>query len=122
MEDKAFKIDNNCLSSSLIRQAIDCHDMEKVTGYLGHPHFAKGQVIHGKGRGKTIGIPTTNLAFSQIKKLPPRGVYFSQIIFEGKKSDDTQILHRPPAPHRQDRAVPLPLWPNPARQTGARRR
>lgn len=34
-----------------------------------------GPVVHGKGNGKTVGMPTANLDVSGAQTLPPLGVY-----------------------------------------------
>ncbi|KAK6635521.1 hypothetical protein RUM44_000773 [Polyplax serrata] len=48
--------------------------------FCGLPHFAKGTVVKGFGRGsKELGIPTANLPLEIVNKLPPElttGVYF----------------------------------------------
>lgn len=43
-----------------------------------------GQVIHGKGIGKTAGVPTANLLIEQ-EQLPPLGVYASVVHIKGSK-------------------------------------
>jgi riboflavin kinase/FMN adenylyltransferase len=42
---------------------------------LGRPHRVRGQVTEGAGRGRTIGIPTANLAIPEDQAIPARGVY-----------------------------------------------
>ena len=39
--------------------------MERAARFLGHPHTLSGPVVHGKGLGRTIGIPTSNLVVPQ---------------------------------------------------------
>ncbi|MFG6343430.1 MAG: riboflavin kinase [Lachnospiraceae bacterium] len=43
-----------------------------------------GKVVHGKGKGKTVGMPTANLEWSEILDLPELGVYASKIQIEDK--------------------------------------
>ena len=43
-----------------------------------------GKVVHGKGKGKTVGMPTANLEWGEIFDLPELGVYASKIQIEDK--------------------------------------
>lgn len=43
-----------------------------------------GKIVHGKGRGKTVGMPTANLEWDELLDLPKLGVYASKIHFEDK--------------------------------------
>ncbi|MDD3362263.1 MAG: riboflavin kinase [Hespellia sp.] len=47
----------------------------------------EGIVIHGRGIGKLVGMPTANLQIAQKNKLPETGVYISKIEL------DTKILY-----------------------------
>ena len=63
------------ISSSSIRDAILRGDMEFVCQAMGRGYSVYGEVIHGKGLGHTIDIPTINQSVSGEKVLPPYGVY-----------------------------------------------
>ena len=63
------------LSSSRIRAAVAAQDVAVVAASLGRPYSATGLVVPGDGRGRTIGVPTANLALSPKKLMPPAGVY-----------------------------------------------
>ena len=52
--------------------------------FLGHPHTLSGPVVHGKGLGRTIGIPTSNLVVPQGVLMPAFGVYATRVWIEGK--------------------------------------
>ncbi len=41
-----------------------------------------GEVIHGRGIGKLVGMPTANLQISSDVKLPPNGVYITKILYD----------------------------------------
>lgn len=43
-----------------------------------------GKIVHGKGKGKTVGMPTANLEWNDIVDLPELGVYASKIQIEDK--------------------------------------
>ena len=42
-----------------------------------------GEVIHGRGIGKLVGMPTANLQILSETDLPPSGVYVSKIEYKG---------------------------------------
>lgn len=64
------------ISSTVIRTAIAHGDLESAARWLGRPYSIQGRVVRGAGRGRTIGIPTINLAPPDARKLlPPDGVY-----------------------------------------------
>jgi len=64
------------VSSSRIRQAIDDGDPRLAWRLLGRPYQITGLVVHGDGRGRTIGFPTANLRVQGRHKLVPApGVY-----------------------------------------------
>jgi len=64
------------ISSTVIRTAIAHGDLDSAARWLGRPYSIQGRVVRGAGRGRTIGIPTINLAPPDARKLlPPDGVY-----------------------------------------------
>ncbi|HEY2804586.1 MAG TPA: bifunctional riboflavin kinase/FAD synthetase [Gemmatimonadales bacterium] len=76
--------DGRPISSTLIRRAIAGGDLDTAARALGRRYSVSGQVEQGAGRGKTIGIPTINLALPSPRKLlPPDGVYACQVVWDG---------------------------------------
>ncbi len=68
------------ISSTLIRTAIAHGDLDSAARWLGRRYGIRGTVVRGAGRGRTIGIPTINLAPPDSRKLlPPDGVYAVQV-------------------------------------------
>ena len=43
-----------------------------------------GKVLHGKGLGRTVGMPTANLGVAPNKKKPPEGVYATLTRIDGE--------------------------------------
>ncbi len=78
------KYGNKIISSSLIRSGLKEGNMELVNAMLGQPYFIRGEVVHGRKLGRTIGMPTTNLIPASNKLLPPCGVYASKTRIDGK--------------------------------------
>ena len=62
------------LSSSAVREALKAGDMRRAAAILGRPFAIRGEVIHGDKRGRTIGVPTANIALGDYMR-PAYGVY-----------------------------------------------
>lgn len=69
-------IDNNSVSSTKIRKALENGEIELANSYLGHSYFLTGTVIEGKQLGRKLNFPTANLKIDESYKLIPKiGVY-----------------------------------------------
>jgi riboflavin kinase/FMN adenylyltransferase len=76
--------DGQPISSSLIRTAVAHGDLSSAARALGRPYSLRGTVERGAGRGRTIGVPTANLAAADPRKLlPPDGVYAVRVEVRG---------------------------------------
>lgn len=73
------------VSSTYIRELVSAGEIEKANAFLGHPHILSGEVVHGKGLGHTIGIPTANLNLPEGVICPKYGVYACEAVVDGKK-------------------------------------
>jgi riboflavin kinase/FMN adenylyltransferase len=78
-------LDNEVVSSSLIRGLIINGKVKKAAEYLGTPFKRKGKVVHGDGRGQRLGFPTANLDIPEELLLPKSGVYLSLVSWKDKK-------------------------------------
>jgi riboflavin kinase/FMN adenylyltransferase len=80
-----FKIGNQTVSSTRIRNYIDEGDLESANKMLGHNYSLEGIVIKGEGRGQRLSFPTANLLIENQNKLTPKeGVYVVQCEVLGK--------------------------------------
>lgn len=66
---------NQPVSSSRIREKVAAGDVTGAAAALGRPHELWGEVIAGDGRGRSIGVPTANLAIPGGMAVPGSGVY-----------------------------------------------
>ncbi|WP_454784077.1 bifunctional riboflavin kinase/FAD synthetase [Legionella sp. WA2024007413] len=73
-----FCINENRISSTRIRTALQHGELNTATKYLGRPYSICGRVLHGDGRGRQWGIPTANLALNRYS-LPLQGVFAVQV-------------------------------------------
>jgi len=80
----AVRDDGQPISSTLIRTALAHGNLEAAARWLGRPYSVLGVVERGAGRGRTIGVPTLNLAAPDPRKLlPPDGVYAVRVYWRG---------------------------------------
>jgi len=68
-------IDNEVVSSSAIRQALNDGDMKKAAKFLGRVFTLSGKVVSGDQWGSVLGFPTANLDISPEQATPGNGVY-----------------------------------------------
>ena len=88
--------EDTVISSTNIRRLLKEGELEKAEELLGHPYFFSGTVIEGRKVGRTIGFPTVNLSYGSEKLLPPKGVYASKVLLNGKYYEGvTNIGSRP---------------------------
>jgi len=69
-------VDNEIISSTLIRNYISDQNITRANDLLGYPYQFEGFVVRGNQLGRTIGYPTANLHVNDEEKLiPSNGVY-----------------------------------------------
>ena len=68
-----------------IRALLEAGDMAEAVRCLGHPHVLTGPVVSGRHLGRTIGIPTANLALPPQLLCPRHGVYAALACFDGRR-------------------------------------
>ncbi len=72
------------ISSTFIREELKKGNMEKISSLMGMNYFVEGDVVHGRGMGHKVLLPTTNLVPPKSKILPPNGVYVTTSYFDGR--------------------------------------
>lgn len=78
---RQVRLDGDVISSTRIRALISEGEAAQAARLLGHPHFLSGTVVHGRGLGRTIGIPTANLPLPEGILAPRFGVYAGRVHF-----------------------------------------
>jgi riboflavin kinase/FMN adenylyltransferase len=63
------------VSSTRVRAELAGGEVEAAARSLGRPYRLWGDVVHGEGRGRALGVPTANLALPARMALPGSGVY-----------------------------------------------
>ncbi len=77
-------INDQVISSSVIRQLILKHEVRQAAQLLGRWYSVSGEVVHGDGRGKHIGVPTANVAIWPRRLMPASGVYAARVEVDGR--------------------------------------
>lgn len=71
------------ISSTVIRRALERGEVETAALLLGRPYAVAGRVIRGQQLGRTLGVPTANIALEPTNRLA-HGVYAVRAVLEGK--------------------------------------
>jgi riboflavin kinase/FMN adenylyltransferase len=81
----ALKYEDEVVSSSRIRSLLGGEgNVEKANKMLTQPFKIKGEVIHGKKLGRTLGFPTANLRIYEELLYPRIGVYYTNVMLENR--------------------------------------
>lgn len=83
------------ISSTRIRQLLAAGNAQDAASLLGRPYCIRGRVKKGKGRGKTIGIPTANIDPTVESNILP-GVYAAYAVFRRRKEKALVNIGRNP--------------------------
>jgi len=82
----ALSVDEDNVSSTKIRNALQNGDIEKANRFLGYPFTLHGKVVKGKQLGRKLGFPTANIEASDKHKIiPGYGVYAVKVQLNGKE-------------------------------------
>lgn len=74
------------ISSTSVRRALEQGDVAGAATRLGRPYSVAGIVIGGQRLGRTLGVPTANLALEPTNRLA-HGVYAVRASVEGRTHD-----------------------------------
>ena len=80
----AVKNGGRTVSSEWIKETAGRNDFQKMRELLGGSYVVSGTVVHGKGIGRSFGLPTANIRMQENKIFPPCGVYGARFFLEGK--------------------------------------
>jgi len=78
---QSFKINQERVSSTLIRDALEQGQLKKAALYLNRAYSMSGRVMHGDKRGRELGFPTANVLVKN-RKTPLKGVFAVTIQLE----------------------------------------
>jgi riboflavin kinase/FMN adenylyltransferase len=91
-----ISIEDNIVSSTLIRGMIKEGNMEDVSRYLGRNFSVRGNVVSGKKLGRQINIATANIEIDENKIMPHTGVYVTKTEVNGNMYESvTNVGYNP---------------------------
>jgi riboflavin kinase / FMN adenylyltransferase len=80
----ALLVDDDSISSTKIRNALQNGEIVKANHYLGYQFTLHGTVVEGKQMGRKLGFPTANIEASDKNKIiPGYGVYAVKVKLNG---------------------------------------
>ncbi len=98
-------VEGEIVSSSSIRKYILNGNVRKAAKLLGRYHFIEGEIVAGRGRGRTLGIPTANLKTIN-ELIPLKGVYATFFEHNGVKLPSvTNVGYNPTFENRNDVSI-----------------
>ncbi|MCB1937213.1 MAG: bifunctional riboflavin kinase/FAD synthetase [Nitrosomonas sp.] len=71
-------IDNERVSSTRIRDALEIGDLQTAQRFLGRPYSISGRVTHGDKLGQKLGIPTANIQIRH-NRPPLSGIFVVKV-------------------------------------------
>lgn len=79
-----IKVDDDIISSTLIRKYVKKGDMDSAFKLLGRHYSITGVVEKGKRIGNKLGFPTANIYPEEYLLMPMDGVYVTRTLLDGK--------------------------------------
>ncbi len=98
------------VSSSQIRKRLKTGEFSLAIAMLGHGYPLSGNVITGKGRGRSLDYPTLNLKIHPRKLLPADGVYSARVQLGGKSYVGMLYIGPRPTFGEDDRSVEIHVF------------
>ncbi len=89
-EMPSFAVNDQRVSSTSVREALTCGDLNHARQLLGRPYSISGRVMNGDKLGKKLGFPTANIQLKHNK--PPVSGIFVVIVHGAVKSSPTEIV------------------------------
>lgn len=103
-------LNGEAVKTSHIRALLESSEVERARTLLGRAYTARGVVVRGEARGRTIGFPTANVALSD-GKLLPRGVFAVRLMTpDGALHDGMANVGRKPTVGGQTESLEVHLF------------
>ncbi|MCL6493230.1 MAG: bifunctional riboflavin kinase/FAD synthetase [Ignavibacterium sp.] len=107
LQIQPFIIDDEPVSSTKIRAALEAGDINKVNKMLGRYYSFSGVVVEGDKRGRELGYPTANIKLSdEDKMLPQIGIYAVLVEIDGIQYKALLSIGKRPTFYNDGKVVP----------------
>ena len=80
-----YLLDNERVSSTLVREALAAGDLHRAEHMLGRPYGITGRVVRGQQLGRTLGFPTANIRLRR-RVIPLKGIFAVRVSGAGLQS------------------------------------
>jgi riboflavin kinase / FMN adenylyltransferase len=80
-----YVLDNERVSSTLVREALAAGDLQRAARLLGRPYGITGRVVRGQQLGRTLGFPTANMRLRR-RVIPLKGIFAVRVTGAGLQS------------------------------------
>ncbi len=82
--DEVFVEDKPVRTTNILKAVMN-DDLETFRRMMSHYFFYKGEVVRGMQNGRKFGMPTANVNYPKTKINVNQGVYYSYVIYDGKR-------------------------------------
>jgi riboflavin kinase/FMN adenylyltransferase len=107
LQIQPFFIDEEPVSSTKIRNAIETGDLVKANRMLGRTYSFSGVVIEGDKRGRELGFPTANIKLKDEDKLLPQiGIYAVTVELDGRTYKALLSIGKRPTFYQDGAVIP----------------
>jgi riboflavin kinase/FMN adenylyltransferase len=107
LQIQPFIIDDEPVSSTKIRAALETGDISKVNKMLGRYYSFSGVVVEGDKRGRELGYPTANIKLSdEDKMLPQIGIYAVLVEIDGIEYKALLSIGKRPTFYNDGKVIP----------------
>lgn len=96
-------------SSSAIRRLLQIGEVSSVVELLGRHFSLSGSVVHGHGRGASLGYPTANIQTDK-ELIPPDGVYAVKVLLDGVVRDGACNIGRNPTYGNRESSIEVHIF------------
>jgi riboflavin kinase/FMN adenylyltransferase len=100
-----IKINDNAVSSTLVRSTIANGNIKLAAELLGRPYSLQGIVVKGRQVGQKIGFPTANIIIEPNLIVPQNGIYLTDINIDGKSHKSLTNIGNNPTFNLNDRSI-----------------
>lgn len=104
-----LKIGSRVVSSTSIRSFIKRGCLDDARRSLGRPVSLRGEVIHGEGRGRSLGYPTANIR-PHHEVIAPDGVYAARVVIGRRLVSGIAYIGTKPTFHRRPRSRSIEVF------------
>ena len=107
---RPYHLDDAKVSSTLIRECLEQGDVQKAGELLGRAYRISGIIVHGEGRGRTLGFPTANIEVQAPYVVPQSGVYAVQLVRGGETFEGVMNIGTKPTFHQNEQKISLEVF------------